>query len=239
MLRIIGGERRGQRFGVPGTARPTTDRVREAIFNILGQRLDGERVLDLFAGSGALGLEALSRGASHATFVESSARHAAMIRANAAKLGYQARANVVVVRVEALVEKPPAATYHTALADPPLRRAARSATLGGSGDLLARSRRSSRRRALGATQRRAAGRRQDRDPSVRRFGRDLARPGGHRWRGWLTPWCRCQVGCENVRCGHPATRPPGHRRHATCARQREMIRDRESCSALRDLPGKL
>ena len=65
MTRIVAGVAGGRRLAVPPSARPTTDRVREALFNVLAARLDldGLRVLDLFAGSGALGLEALSRGA--------------------------------------------------------------------------------------------------------------------------------------------------------------------------------
>ena len=69
--------------------RPTTDRVRESLFNVLAARLDltGAAVLDLYAGSGALGLEALSRGAASATFVESDARAASVIAKNIAELG--------------------------------------------------------------------------------------------------------------------------------------------------------
>jgi 16S rRNA (guanine966-N2)-methyltransferase len=72
MLRIIGGRHRGRRLRFPAGVeiRPTPDRVRETLFNWLQPRIAGARVLDLFAGSGALGLEALSRGAAHATFVE-------------------------------------------------------------------------------------------------------------------------------------------------------------------------
>ncbi|ORA13535.1 16S rRNA (guanine(966)-N(2))-methyltransferase RsmD [Mycobacterium asiaticum] len=85
MTRIIGGVAGGRRLAVPpkGT-RPTTDRVRESLFNILTARLDctGLAVLDLYAGSGALGLEALSRGAASALFVESDPRSAAVITRN-------------------------------------------------------------------------------------------------------------------------------------------------------------
>jgi 16S rRNA (guanine966-N2)-methyltransferase len=72
VLRIIGGTWRGRRLRFPDapTIRPTPDRVRETLFNWLAPALSGARCLDLFAGSGALGLEALSRGAAHATFVE-------------------------------------------------------------------------------------------------------------------------------------------------------------------------
>src|SRR6202011_2598985 len=85
LTRIIAGRARGRRIAVPpkGT-RPTSDRVREALFNVLGARLDfeGLSVLDLYAGSGALGLEALSRGAAEVTFVEADARAAAVIERN-------------------------------------------------------------------------------------------------------------------------------------------------------------
>ncbi|BBZ66589.1 16S rRNA (guanine(966)-N(2))-methyltransferase RsmD [Mycolicibacterium insubricum] len=90
MTRIIGGAAGGRRIAVPprGT-RPTTDRVRESMFNLLAAQrdFDGLRVLDLYAGSGALGLEALSRGATTAVFVESNSRAAAVISANATAVG--------------------------------------------------------------------------------------------------------------------------------------------------------
>ncbi|HUQ09137.1 MAG TPA: 16S rRNA (guanine(966)-N(2))-methyltransferase RsmD [Steroidobacteraceae bacterium] len=81
ILRIIGGRHRGRRLRFPAGVeiRPTPDRVRETLFNWLQPRMDGARVLDLFAGSGALGLEALSRGAGQVTFVERDRRAAAAI----------------------------------------------------------------------------------------------------------------------------------------------------------------
>jgi len=100
-VRIIAGELRGRTFDAPpgrGT-RPTTDQVREAIFSILGD-LGGAMVIDLFAGSGALGLEALSRGAARAVFVESSKRALATLRKNVRALGVASRAAVVGRRVE-------------------------------------------------------------------------------------------------------------------------------------------
>jgi 16S rRNA (guanine966-N2)-methyltransferase len=83
VLRIIGGSWRGRRLRFPAAAliRPTPDRVRETLFNWLGARIVGARCLDLFAGSGALGLEALSRGAGHVTFVERDAAAARALRA--------------------------------------------------------------------------------------------------------------------------------------------------------------
>src|SRR5690606_5006362 len=100
VVRIIGGRWRGTRLPVADVAglRPTSDRVRETLFNWLMPALPGARVLDLFAGSGALGLEALSRGASSAVLVERDRGAAAALRANVARLGAQAR----VVEADAL-----------------------------------------------------------------------------------------------------------------------------------------
>jgi 16S rRNA (guanine966-N2)-methyltransferase len=88
-VRIIGGRWRGRRvpFAADPGIRPTPDRVRETLFNWLRNDLDGARCLDLFAGSGALGLESLSRGAATCTFVERSAPAAAMIRSNLTAVG--------------------------------------------------------------------------------------------------------------------------------------------------------
>ncbi len=99
MTRIIAGEAKGRRLKVPrgDRVRPTTDRVRESIFAALGSLtdLDGVTVLDAFAGSGAMGLEALSRGAAHATFVERHPPTAAILRANVAALDFGDRSRIV------------------------------------------------------------------------------------------------------------------------------------------------
>jgi 16S rRNA (guanine966-N2)-methyltransferase len=91
-VRIVGGARKGARIFAPkgASTRPTSDRVREAIFAILGS-VEGSSVLDLFAGSGALGLEALSRGAASATFVESEPTAVKAIERNLEKLGLAGR----------------------------------------------------------------------------------------------------------------------------------------------------
>jgi 16S rRNA (guanine966-N2)-methyltransferase len=98
-LRIVAGSARGRRLAVPAgaTVRPTSDRVREAVFNALGSlgAVREARVLDLFAGSGALGIEALSRGAAHATFVERDARTREVLEANLSACGFADRATVV------------------------------------------------------------------------------------------------------------------------------------------------
>jgi 16S rRNA (guanine966-N2)-methyltransferase len=120
-MRVIAGRLGGRRLRAPhGSAtRPTADRVREALFSVLGD-LDSARVLDLYAGSGALGIEALSRGASHATFVERARPAVACIRANLAELELEAFATVVPLPVErarrGVAKRAP---YDLVLCDPP------------------------------------------------------------------------------------------------------------------------
>jgi 16S rRNA (guanine966-N2)-methyltransferase len=96
-MRIIAGQRRGHKFDGPkgNSTRPTSDLVREALFNILGESIEGLLVVDLFAGTGALGLEALSRGAARALFVERNRENVALIHRNIATLRYEDRARVV------------------------------------------------------------------------------------------------------------------------------------------------
>lgn len=98
-MRVVAGSARGRRLVAPRgrDVRPTADRVREAVFNALGSldAVRGSQVLDLFAGSGALGIEALSRGAAHATFVERAPRALRALEANLASTGLADRATVV------------------------------------------------------------------------------------------------------------------------------------------------
>jgi 16S rRNA (guanine966-N2)-methyltransferase len=120
-MRIVAGRWRGRRLAIPRDARvrPTADRVREAWMSIVTPWLPDARVLDLFAGSGALGLEALSRGAAHADFVELAAPSLHAIRENAALLG--AGAQVTIHRGDALrfVAGLGREAYDVAFADPP------------------------------------------------------------------------------------------------------------------------
>ena len=125
MTRVIAGEAGGRRLAVPPgtTTRPTSDRAREGLFASLLSELgtfDGKRVLDLYAGSGAIGLEALSRGAERVLLVESDARAATVIRANVAAVALPG-ATVAVDRVERLLSRPSALTggYDVVVADPP------------------------------------------------------------------------------------------------------------------------
>ena len=126
-MRVVAGELRGRRLEAPpGRAtRPTADRVREALFSILGD-MQGLAVLDLFAGSGALGIEALSRGASSAVFVDSSDRSAATVRRNLKALGLEAQ----VQRRDALAflgADDGSGPFHVAFVDPPYDFASRLA----------------------------------------------------------------------------------------------------------------
>jgi 16S rRNA (guanine966-N2)-methyltransferase len=100
-MRIIAGQRRGHKISGPkrDLTRPTSDFVRESVFNILRDAVEGRVVVDLFAGTGALGLEALSRGAVRALFIERDRESAALIRANLATLRYEDRGTVVVADV--------------------------------------------------------------------------------------------------------------------------------------------
>ena len=121
MTRIIAGAAGGRRITVPpaGT-RPTSDRVREALFSALvaDPGLDGAAVLDLCAGSGALGLEALSRGAAHALFVESDRRAAGVLRRNVAALALPG-AEVRAAGAAAVLASPADRAYDVVLVDPP------------------------------------------------------------------------------------------------------------------------
>ena len=121
MTRIIAGTAGGRRLKVPRAGvRPTGDRAREGLFNSLGSLLDldGARVLDLYAGSGALGLEALSRGAAEAVFVESGGGVLPVLRDNIAAVGLPG-ARVVQGSVLTVVAGPAPARFDLVLADPP------------------------------------------------------------------------------------------------------------------------
>ena len=123
-MRIISGTHKGRRIAAPRGAqtRPTGDRVREALFNLVGP-VEGASVLDLYAGSGALGLEALSRGARRCVFVETDAAACRVIRANLESLGLTSglvmqRDALAVLREEATAER----RHELVLLDPPYER---------------------------------------------------------------------------------------------------------------------
>ncbi len=123
MTRIVAGEHGGRRLVVPAgrDTRPTSDRVREALFSTLESTtdLEGARFADLFAGSGAVGLEALSRGAGHVLLVESDPKAARAARENVAALSASATTRLVTDRVERVLAGPPDAPYDVVFADPP------------------------------------------------------------------------------------------------------------------------
>jgi 16S rRNA (guanine966-N2)-methyltransferase len=126
-VRIIAGEWRGRKLAAPkgDSTRPTADRARETLFAMLTSRLgdfEGLQVADLFAGSGALGLEALSRGAAHCLFVEQDRAAVDVIRANVATLGAQARSRVETASVMQL--RAAQAPLDLILADPPYQSGA-------------------------------------------------------------------------------------------------------------------
>lgn len=123
-MRVVAGALRGRKLAAPpdDRARPTSDRVREAVFNSLGSRggVEGDRVLDLFAGTGALGIEALSRGAAHVTFVEQDRRMIDVLRRNLDQLDLVDRSTIVPGSADGFVASCPAGTsFDLALLDPP------------------------------------------------------------------------------------------------------------------------
>lgn len=124
-MRITGGELRGRRLYVPKTGvRPTTGRVREAIFSLLGN-VEGARVLDLFCGSGALGMEALSRGADDAILIDTRPDAA---RRNVEELGLTARARVLRSDARRFLRGAEEGSFDLVLCDPPYRLADRLAS---------------------------------------------------------------------------------------------------------------
>jgi 16S rRNA (guanine966-N2)-methyltransferase len=126
-MRVIAGRYGGRRLQAPPGAatRPTSDRVREALFSVLGDRVDDARVLDLFAGSGALGIEALSRGAAAATFVDSAPAAIRALRANLEALGAEAEVRRADARRFLGGASGAARQYDLVFLDPPYRLAGR------------------------------------------------------------------------------------------------------------------
>lgn len=132
-MRIVAGRFRGRRLESPDSRRirPTSDRVREALFSIIASRVGGATVLDLFAGTGALGLEALSRGAAQAVFVDQSAEAVRIIRANIQRLGVEDQAAVLQGAVSRVVGRlaGKGALFDLIFMDPPYGKGDIAATL--------------------------------------------------------------------------------------------------------------
>lgn len=124
-MRVVGGQLRGRALATPRdhSIRPTTDRTREAVFNMLahrfGDRLEGARVLDLFAGTGALGIEALSRGASYCVFIEESAEGRGLVRTNVEAFGLTGRTKIFRRDATGLGDAGTLGPFGLVFADPP------------------------------------------------------------------------------------------------------------------------
>ncbi len=132
-MRIIAGMHKGRRLAEPGTAqlRPTSDKVREALFSILSPHIQGARFLDLCAGTGAVGIEALSRGADHATFVEPDAAALKLLETNLARCGMLQAADVHPCTAERFLRSGASLTrpYDVVFADPPYAQREHGAAL--------------------------------------------------------------------------------------------------------------
>ena len=120
-MRVIAGSAKGRTLDAPrgGATRPATDRIRETLFAILEPVLRDARVLDLFTGAGTLGIEALSRGATHATFVERSAEALKTLRKNIKATEFEEHADVIAANVLHFLEQQAAGPYDVVLCDPP------------------------------------------------------------------------------------------------------------------------
>ena len=135
-MRVIAGSAKGRHLAAPhgSLVRPTADRVKEALFSILGSRVDlsGATLLDLFAGSGALGIEALSRGAAAVTFVEQDHTARGVLRANLERCGFLARVEIVGQAVQAALARlaGQGARFEGVLMDPPYSKGLADRTLG-------------------------------------------------------------------------------------------------------------
>jgi 16S rRNA (guanine(966)-N(2))-methyltransferase RsmD len=119
-MRVTGGIGRGRRLKVPtgSRVRPTSDKVKQALFNILGDRVAGSAFLDLFAGAGGIGIEALSRGAGRVVFVDASRDSLNSIKQNLEQTGFGDRAEVVLSKAASFLKKP-SGPYDIVFLDPP------------------------------------------------------------------------------------------------------------------------
>jgi 16S rRNA (guanine966-N2)-methyltransferase len=120
-MRIIAGTLKGRRLQAPkwDGLRPTSDKLRETLFNVLAPRIQGAQVLDGYAGTGAVGIEALSRGAAHVTFVERDPRAAALIEANLMHCGVSDRYAIIRARFAGTERPPGAGAFDVIFLDPP------------------------------------------------------------------------------------------------------------------------
>jgi 16S rRNA (guanine(966)-N(2))-methyltransferase RsmD len=125
-VRVIGGKAKGLRLSVPRgrSVRPTADKVKEALFNIISSELESTIVLDLYAGSGALGIEALSRGALHCTFIEKNPPTVSVLKENIRRVHCEAQCVVLNIPVEKALPllKTQGASFHLIMMDPPYEK---------------------------------------------------------------------------------------------------------------------
>ena len=137
-MRIVAGSLKGRRLEAPSWEglRPTSDKLRETLFNVLAPRIQGARMLDGYAGTGAVGIEALSRGAAHVTFVERDPRAAALIEANLERCGVSDRYAIIRARFAGTERPSVGDTFDVIFLDPPYG-AADVAFTAGLADLLA------------------------------------------------------------------------------------------------------
>ena len=119
-MRITGGTGRGRRLKAPTGphVRPTSDKVKQALFNIIGDRIEGAAFLDLFAGAGGIGIEALSRGARRVVFVDDSRESLSVVRINVEQAGFSDRAQLVLSKADSFLGKP-SGPYDIVFLDPP------------------------------------------------------------------------------------------------------------------------
>ena len=139
-MRVIAGAFKGRRLKTPAWEglRPTSDKLRETLFNILAARIEGARVLDGFAGKGAVGIEELSRGAAHVTFVDSDRRATALIAENLARCGIERDYRVETGTVATALQRLPAGErFDVIVLDPPYDAPAVSDTLAAAAQRLA------------------------------------------------------------------------------------------------------
>jgi 16S rRNA (guanine966-N2)-methyltransferase len=120
-MRVIAGQLKGRRLTAPTWQglRPTSDRLRETLFNVLAARIDGARVLDAYAGTGAVGIEALSRGASHVTFVDDDPRAVRLVSANLERCGVKDRHAIIRARLADAVRRLQGTHFDVIFLDPP------------------------------------------------------------------------------------------------------------------------
>ena len=139
-MRIIAGELKGRRLRAPTWPglRPTSDKLRETLFNVVASRVGAARVLDLYAGTGAIGIEALSRGAAHVTFVDSDPRALTLIETNLRQCGVSDRYAIIRLRLPAgTLQSLPAASFDLVFLDPPYDEHDLTASIAAARPLLA------------------------------------------------------------------------------------------------------